>query len=128
LSEPKYQVSASLTPAVRGQLRSHVPGFRKTFSTGWIDLNRFKFELGRATLSAHEGTRNYREISIGTKEFEQFKTRPILPEIDRPPSGANSPITELVEPPTKEIDEASTPKPPVRVLPGTLQLKNRKTN
>lgn len=132
LSEPKYRVAASLTPAVRGQLRSHVPGFRKTFSTGWIDLNRFKLELGSATLTTHEGTRNHRDITIGTKEFEQFKSRPILPEIDRPPTGgANSPITGLTEPPAKMpptdlIDESSTPKPPVRVLPGKLLLKNSK--
>lgn len=133
LSEPKYRVAASLTPAVRGQLRSHVPGFRKTFSTGWIDLNRFKLELGRATLTAHEGTRNHRDITIGTKEFEQFKSRPILPEIAPPPTGgANSPITGLTEPPAKApptnlIDESSTSKPPVRVLPGKLLLKNSKT-
>lgn len=125
LSEPKFQIAASLTPAVRGQLRSHIPGFRRTFSTGWIDLNRFKVELGRATLSAHEGTRSHRDITIGTKEFERFKSRPTLPEIDLPSPDANSPIANLDEPSTKVIDESATPKPGARVLPGNLPLNMR---
>lgn len=135
LSEPKYQIAASLTPSVRGQLRSHVPGYRKTFSTGWLDLNRFKVELGHATLNAHEGTRSYRDVAVGTKEFERFKTSPTLPGNPIPQPGSDSLIKDLVTPPRRILPDKSplpTPpslKPPVRkILPGASPLPNLRKN
>ncbi|MBL8889467.1 MAG: hypothetical protein JNL67_05780 [Planctomycetaceae bacterium] len=135
LSDPKFQIAASLTPSVRGQLRSHVPGFRKTYSTGWLDLNRFNVELGRATLRTHEGTRDHRDITVGIKEFERYKTSPTLPGTPRPQPDADSAITDLVPPPRRILpDKSPLPsppalKPPIRkVLPGSSPLPNLRKN
>lgn len=84
LSNPEYRVAASLTPSVRGQLRSHVPGFRKRFNTSWIDLNRFRFDLEETKFSAHGGTRRHRDFNIGTREFHQLWAQPSLPDAASP--------------------------------------------
>ena len=84
LSNPEYRVSASLTPSVRGQLRSHVPGFRKRFNTAWIDLNRFRFDLEETKFTAHRGTRRHHDFNIGTREFHRLSARPSLPDTSSP--------------------------------------------
>jgi hypothetical protein len=113
LSNPEYRVSASLTPSVRGQLRSHVPGFRKRFNTAWINLNRFRFDLGEAEFTAHRGTRRHRDFNIGTREFHRLVARPSLPE-------SASPGDEIAD---TDVSEAKPRfRPPV---PGKIKLPKK---
>jgi hypothetical protein len=87
LSNPTYRLSATLTPSVRGQVRSHVPGFRKRFNTAWIDLHRFKVELDDMKFTAHRGTQRYRDFRIGVKEYYRTYDRPSLPDSPAPGLG-----------------------------------------
>lgn len=67
---PRYEISASLVPMIRGVAEIDVGVYANTFSTGWLRLNAFRVPLASETFGAHAGTAREHYEEIGFKTFE----------------------------------------------------------
>lgn len=68
---PRYDISASLVPMLRGEAHVDVRFYEHTFSTGWLRLNSFRIPIGSESFSAHAGTPREAYEELGSNTFSR---------------------------------------------------------
>ena len=84
LKNPGYLYDLELVPTVRITARLHCPGWSRSISTGWVDLNSLSIDVGTVNLERHAGTRKSVSFEEGKKEFSRIEDTDYIPEAYAP--------------------------------------------
>ena len=84
LKNPAYRYDLELVPTVRISASLHCPGWSRSISTGWIDLNSLSIDVGTVKLERHAGTRKSVSFEEGKKEFSRIEDTDYIPEAYAP--------------------------------------------